>query len=295
MILPRDLATIVLCYSFAYLWLHFSLFFEIGKKQNVLQQDGTWSYDHISAEINHAYKWISPSVLKSALDRFIFYFIRQSSKVYLLILCLVCFALYTANQSYYQIPNLVYTISKVLILIHVLLIFVHYTLCVRFRGLYNGGSDMMMMVIAIGHLINLICIVYHKNFMWGFLFIAVNLIVSYFKAGIVKAQNADWLNGNALKHFMTHTNCLTARNNQLFIQIIRHKSAVWVAISYLTLFVELGFPLVLLSKMTFWLFAVWALMFHFFNFLVFGLNRFFWTWMLAWPALFYLLKLLHNF
>ena len=153
---------------------------------------------------------------------------------------------------------------------------------------------MMMMVIGLGHLMNLIGLIYHKQFMWGFLFIAVNLVVSYLKAGLVKAKNSDWLNGYALKHFVTHTNCLSTKRSSIYKQIINTKPIIWVTLSYLTLFIELTFPLVLLSTFTFWVYATWALLFHFLNFLVFGLNRFFWSWMLAWPALFYLLKLLHN-
>lgn len=168
------------------------------------------------------------------------------------------------------------------------LLIIHWVICVRYRGTYNGGSDMMMTVVLIGSLFGLSNSIKVAEF--GVFFIAINLLNSYFIAGLVKIKNKDWLYGRALRYFI-----LSSPYNQhsllgLKKWVLGDQSNWWMRIlSLLTIFFELTCPVVLFSTQVGFIYFIFAIGFHFFVFLTFGLNRFFWIWLSAWPSLLYVI------
>lgn len=295
MIPVKNLVYITLLYSFMYLWLHWSLFYEISICKDKISNSGAWSYNNVKSELNDIFYGISRNLISFIFEKTILFFLRHLPLIYVLILSYYGLVSYFVRYEYFSHSAFCLNLLKVLACIHFALTLMHFVLSIRFRGLYNGGSDMMMMVIGIGQGLNFFCLFYRSSTLWGMVFISVNLIVSYVKAGFVKSKNIDWLKGKALSHFMTHSSCLTWHDITNKFVLLKNNQSVWVILTYSTLFAELSFPLCVIDIHLFWFYAVWAFVFHIFNFLIFGLNRFFWAWSCAWPALYYLINLIqHN-
>ena len=164
----------------------------------------------------------------------------------------------------------------------ILLFFTHLIFCIRFRGTFNGGSDMMTFVVLTGVIVaNVSSSVEVQKF--AMLYIAVHAIYSYFKAGLVKVKNKDWRSGKALPLFLKQS---------LFSDI--HKLAGWLQdrpkvsmiLCWAVIVFELSSILLPFLSFAFVFYFLLAVLFHFFIYISFGLNRFFWIWMAAWPAIF---------
>lgn len=123
---------------------------------------------------------------------------------------------------------------------------------VRFGGTLNGGSDYMTVVALSSLLVP-----------WGRLYLAVQLTLSYFVAGLVKLRQRDWRNGSALTR-------LTGLPRQLAWPVL-----LW----------ECTFPLAWLSHSLCLAYLAVGLVFHLANSKMLGLNRFFWIWLAAYPSL----------
>jgi hypothetical protein len=157
-------------------------------------------------------------------------------------------------------------------------------ICVRFRGSFNGGSDMMTFVLLGGVLI-LTFSTGENAQRFGLIYIAVQAIYSYVKSGLVKVKDSDWRSGKALSDFLSRS---------LFTDIkrigvmVRFKQKLARALTWALLAFELGaFLMPFLHRALWWYFAA-AVIFHFTIYRAFGLNRFFWAWISTWPAIFYL-------
>ncbi len=164
-----------------------------------------------------------------------------------------------------------------------LLLITSIVLIKRFRGPYNGGSDTMSTLV-------LLCLwLYHiapsrwwQEIALGYL--GLQLTISYFQAGWVKVVNPEWRSGKALSEVFAFTaypvseslRLLAEKPRQLFI-------ASWVVILG-----ELLFPLALLNKAALIIALIFAASFHLANAILFGLNRFFWSWLAAYPILMWL-------
>jgi hypothetical protein len=138
----------------------------------------------------------------------------------------------------------------------------------RCRGTLNGGSDMMTFVLLTG-----VLIAYFGSQKFGFLYIAINGLYSYIKAGVAKIKHPDWREGKALGTFSPS---LMPWSKLLSWPVILFELLA-VAVPFVP-----GFA---------WPYFILAMIFHFINFLLFGLNRFFWIWLSAWPSIFYLARL----
>lgn len=153
----------------------------------------------------------------------------------------------------------------------------------RFDGPYNGGSDRM------GPLA--LCCLCATHFVpterWReivFGYLAVQLVLSYFLSGWVKIVNPSWRDGSALQDVFRYSaypvsedlRGLAARRRLLF-------AASWAVMLF-----ELAFPLSLLSQTTLIAALAIAALFHLANACLFGLNRFFWTWLAVYPAILWL-------
>lgn len=168
-----------------------------------------------------------------------------------------------------------------------LLLTTHLIVCIRFRGTFNGGSDMMTFVILTGLLISFASKDerYQKL---GLIYIAIHTLYSYFKAGLVKVKFKEWRNGHAAPAFLERSLYLDMKS---IAQWLRYRPRLSQTLCLSVIIFELSalaLPLVPTFALSY--FAL-AASFHFLNFLSFGLNRFFWIWLTAWPAVLYSLKL----
>lgn len=185
-----------------------------------------------------------------------------------------------------QICLTILLIFKVNLWLVLSLLILHLVICIRFRGTFNGGSDMMVVVVLTGLSISLIEPQFQKA---GMIYITIHSIFSYFKAGLVKFRSKDWRQGIALKFFLERSRfefikrLASQLNNRPRLNLF----LCWFVISF-----ELSVILLLFIPQLKAIYLVGALIFHLLISFCFGLNRFFWSWLAAWPAIFYSLTLL---
>lgn len=153
----------------------------------------------------------------------------------------------------------------------------------RFQGPYNGGADRMGLLI--------LCCLTLAHFMpsarWQevvFGYLALQLILSYFMAGAVKIVNPQWRQGRALEDVFRFSAYPVSEALRGWAQRPR---LLWAA-SWAVMGFELLFPLSLLTQTTLMIGLAIAAAFHLANVFLFGLNRFFWIWLAAYPSLFWL-------
>lgn len=148
----------------------------------------------------------------------------------------------------------------------------------RYRGTFNGGSDTTTL-----HVLGAVGI-------WQMspglertvaLYIAVFVSLSYFVAGVSKLFSGQWRSGEALPCFLLYSN---AACSNTFTSVLLQSRWLYMA-SWLVVIWECLFPVGLLFPSAAWILASLGLVFHLMNFCFFGLNRFFWAWLAAYPAL----------
>lgn len=150
----------------------------------------------------------------------------------------------------------------------------------RFKGIFNGGSDYMTTLTLIGLSMGLIL---KNNASWVYyavVFIAAQSVTSYFIAGISKLKSVQWRKGKALNQLLPQSNFRFKGgwflfSNRLFLTSI---------VTWSVLFFEILFPFGLINFYVCLVFVLMALVFHFCVFLFFGLNRFFWSWLVTFPC-----------
>ncbi len=150
----------------------------------------------------------------------------------------------------------------------------------RFGGAYNGGSDKMTVLIltcltashlAVGQVWREMALAY----------LAVQLTLSYFVSGYIKIINPEWRSGRALVDVFAFSAYPVAENLRRW----GDRPRVLFAMSWAVMLFEVIFPLSLLHP---WALAgglAAAAAFHFSNACFFGLNRFFWIWISAYPSI----------
>ena len=150
----------------------------------------------------------------------------------------------------------------------------------RFNGPYNGGSDRMSLLILLcmcaAHLL--------PGAKWqevAFAYLAIQLILSYVLSGAVKIVNPDWRNGVALRNVFLFSVYPVSEE----LRGLANWPRLLFVMSWCVMLFELLFPVALLSPATL-IFALGiAAMFHLANACLFGLNRFFWAWLAAYPSI----------
>ena len=155
--------------------------------------------------------------------------------------------------------------------------------CMRWRGLFNGGSDKMTLVLLTSLTVGVgwsqstgvvsACLWY----------IGVQVCLSYFVAGFVKLKSRDWRTGQALSFFVLQSNYETPR----ILRLIAESKPLARISSWLLMAFEIGFPGALLNPRSCLGLLALSFTFHFGNFFVFGLNRFVFAWACTYPALYY--------
>ncbi len=153
----------------------------------------------------------------------------------------------------------------------------------RFQGPYNGGSDRMgLLALWCLALSRLLPTAQGNELAFGYL--GVQLVLSYFIAGGVKIVNPDWRTGRALRDVFQFSTYPAAEDLRRWAD----RPRVMRAMSWAVILFELVFPLTLLSRQTLVAGLVVAATFHLANACLFGLNRFFWTWLSVYPAILWL-------
>jgi hypothetical protein len=150
----------------------------------------------------------------------------------------------------------------------------------RFQGPYNGGSDrlglLMLCCLCLTHLAPTQA---WQDIAFGYL--ALQTLLSYVISGWVKLVNPEWRSGRALRDVFEFSAYPVSDG-------LRQWSAsprLLLCMSWAVMGFELLLPLLLLSRTTLYVALVIAACFHLANACLFGLNRFFWTWLAAYPSL----------
>lgn len=150
----------------------------------------------------------------------------------------------------------------------------------HFQGPYNGGADRMSLLVLC-----CLCLVYiSPTIRWkelAFGYLALQLVLSYFISGWVKLINQDWRNGRALSDvflFSAYPVSESLRNYS-------NSPRLLLIMSWFVILIEILFPLSLFTSTSLIIMLVITSIFHFTNACLFGLNRFFWIWISAYPAI----------
>jgi hypothetical protein len=164
--------------------------------------------------------------------------------------------------------------------IEAILLVIAALLLVRFQGPYNGGSDAMsILVLLCVFLVHVAPTAFWQEVAFGYL--AFQLLFSYFQSGYVKVINADWRSGQALRDVFAFTAYPVSEHARRWASSPR----LMRAMSGLVILFELMFPLSLCNYYLLILALIFAACFHLANACFFGLNRFFWIWPAAYPAI----------
>ena len=152
-----------------------------------------------------------------------------------------------------------------------------------FQGPYNGGSDRM------GGLVLLCLTTAHvaPGEFWqhaAFAYLAAQLLLSYFISGKVKLANPQWRSGQALSDVFAFSAYPVSEN----MRKLETRRGLLRPASLAVIGFEILFPLFLLSPLSLWLALVIGAVFHFANAILFGLNRFLWVWISAYPSVLWL-------
>lgn len=157
----------------------------------------------------------------------------------------------------------------------------HIATLLRWLGTFNGGSDYMSLLVLWTCALGLsqttelgdVCLYY----------LTFQLCFSYFRAGWIKLKNPRWRNGTALPSFLGSPIYARSRLTDFVIEVpTAAKFLSWIVIVF-----EVSFPVALLHHNIALGFMCAAAVFHLCNAYIFGLNRFVFAWIAAYPALFY--------
>jgi len=150
----------------------------------------------------------------------------------------------------------------------------------RFQGPYNGGADRMSLLILC-----CLCLVYiAPTQRWqevAFGYLAFQLLLSYFISGWVKVVNKDWRSGRALRDVFLFSAYPASESLRQWSTSTR----LLFFMSWGVMLFELLFPVSLFSGTSLSIALIIAATFHFANACLFGLNRFFWIWIAAYPSI----------
>ena len=161
-----------------------------------------------------------------------------------------------------------------------ILLMTTFILITRFRGPYNGGSDTMSVLV-------LVCLWFTHiapSLLWqeiAFGYLALQLTLSYFQSGLVKLENREWRSGKALREVFSFTAYPVSES----LRNLAHKPRLLLWASWIVIVGELIFPIALLHPVALTIALVFTATFHLANAILFGLNRFVWSWLAAYPAI----------
>jgi len=153
---------------------------------------------------------------------------------------------------------------------------------IRFRGAYNGGSDAMLLVVMLA--LGLARSAPGSRLATvGLAYAAAQLVLSYFVAGVAKLRDPAWRAGRAMALVVA----LPPYRVPARLQAVIARPPIAALATWSVLGFECGFPLVFSRPSACTALAIAGAAFHLGNAIVFGLDRFLWTWLAAYPALLY--------
>lgn len=162
----------------------------------------------------------------------------------------------------------------------------------RFRGAFNGGSDAMTLVLALGLGLAQVgdVVALTQPALGGLLveaglaYVAAQSLLSYVVAGAVKLANPLWRNGTALPSFLdTYYLGVPRALARGVLRVPGPRLASWGVFG-----VQLLAPLALLDARLAVVFCGLVFTFHVGNVAAFGLNRFLLAWTATYPAIIHL-------
>lgn len=161
-----------------------------------------------------------------------------------------------------------------------MLIILSLYLLYRIDGPYNGGADKMGLLVLLCLGLSYIApSIYWRELAFGYL--SVQLTLSYCISGYVKLINPQWRSGQALIDVFQFSAYPVSES----IRSWANSPKILFIASWLVIVFECIFPLALLSNVSLFMVLMIAAAFHFVNACLFGLNRFFWVWLAAYPAI----------
>lgn len=163
------------------------------------------------------------------------------------------------------------------------LVAIHLLILPFFNGPYNGGADRMSLLI----LLCLTAAVLLPEVRWreaAIGYLAMQLLLSYAIAGWVKIANPAWRRGEALRDVFRFSAYPAGEN----IRRLAGRPRLLFVAGWAVMLFELAFPLAILSHPALVAALIVAALFHLANACLFGLNRFFWIWLCAYPSLLWL-------
>lgn len=155
--------------------------------------------------------------------------------------------------------------------------------CLRFRGTFNGGSDYMTVVILVAVFVASFSKLSTTLLQAGLWYIAIQVTLSYFIAGVVKVLKSSWRNGTALSIFLFSS---PYKIPTPISQIFKQKPVMLLA-SWAVIMFECAAPLVFFIDGLVPMYLTLAILFHLGTVYFFGLNRFFFAWLSGYPALYF--------
>lgn len=159
----------------------------------------------------------------------------------------------------------------------------HLVILPFFNGPYNGGADRMSLLI----LVCLACAWTLPDPGWrelAFGYLGAQLLLSYVMSGWVKIVSAEWRSGRALRDVFLFSAYPAGEN----IRAWAARPRLLLAAGWAVMGFELVFPLTFLSRPALLVGLAIAALFHGANACLFGLNRFFWIWICAYPSILWL-------
>jgi hypothetical protein len=164
-----------------------------------------------------------------------------------------------------------------------ILLFTTWLIAIRWRGTFNGGSDAMTFQILLTIFVSRLFPDNQVVQKFALVYVAIQLVLSYTIAGLVKLRNEKWRSGEALQHFLRFSNA--ARNRKLQSRLI-NSNGLSRGLSWLIIGFECAFPVAVMNSKVCLIMLCFAFLFHLANFYFFGLNRFVFAWVAAYPALY---------
>lgn len=164
-----------------------------------------------------------------------------------------------------------------------LICMLHLLFLLCWRGNFNGGSDYMSFQLYLNCALALL---FKNNPPLAALFIAhltFHLLLSYLKSGLCKIKNPHWRTGLALREFLS--SAYFVQNSA--VKYLCSAKRLLLITSWTVILFEVAFPLTLISLPLALTFMTLGIGFHLSVSYFFGLNRFIWTWIATYPALFY--------
>jgi len=156
-------------------------------------------------------------------------------------------------------------------------------IAMRWRGTFNGGSDYMTLIVVAAVFVARSLGENDERWVTVSLgYVAFQVCLSFFIAGIAKLRRKKWRNGEALLGFLNSKYYgVPARMRPSGSKVLA------VPASWFLILFECFFPIALFDPKLCLGMIVLAILFQLINAFVFGLNRFVWAWLAAYPALYW--------